>query len=123
MCSLTQQEQALAQTQGGLPPLPPGGGVRAGGGGGGGGGGEVGGGVEGHPVDILQMLANARNEYDKVGTSATLHSGSFTFCYNYSFLPARVDKRTNGKVVGCDALTSPPANCSNRSAVHFGALM
>ena len=71
MCSLTQQEQALAQTHGGLPPLPPGGGVRAGGGGGGGGGGgEGGGGVEGHPVDILQMLANARNEYDKVGTSA-----------------------------------------------------
>ncbi|CAL8330137.1 unnamed protein product [Boreogadus saida] len=73
MKTLTQQEQALAQSQSqGGGPLPPGGGVAAGGGGGGGGGGaEVGGGVEGHPVDILQMLAKARNEYDKGGQSST----------------------------------------------------
>ncbi|CAL8318464.1 unnamed protein product [Lota lota] len=60
---LTQQEQALAQSQGGAL-LPPGGGLGAGGG-------EVGGGVEDHPVDILQMLAKARNEYDKVRTSSS----------------------------------------------------
>ena len=44
VCSLTQQEQALAQSQSqGGGPLPPGGGVAAGGGGGGGGEGGEGG--------------------------------------------------------------------------------
>ncbi|KAG7270298.1 hypothetical protein CRUP_030198 [Coryphaenoides rupestris] len=61
MKALTQQEQALAQSQGGLL-RSPGGGVGTGGAGGGVGGG---GGVEGQGVDILQMLANARTEYDK----------------------------------------------------------
>ncbi|XP_071400071.1 mRNA-decapping enzyme 1B [Centroberyx affinis] len=56
---LTQQEQALAQSQGGW--LSPGGrGV----------GGGVGGG-EGKAVDILQMLTKARSEYDKVGKSSS----------------------------------------------------
>uniref|UniRef100_A0A668APR8 Decapping mRNA 1B n=1 Tax=Myripristis murdjan TaxID=586833 RepID=A0A668APR8_9TELE len=48
--SLTQQEQALAHSQGGW--LSPG----------------VGG---GKPVDILQMLTKARSEYDKVGKSSS----------------------------------------------------
>ncbi|CAJ1054874.1 mRNA-decapping enzyme 1B [Xyrichtys novacula] len=51
---LTQQEQALAQSQGGW--LSPGGG---------GGGGVIGGGSEGKGVDIIQMLTKARTEYDK----------------------------------------------------------
>lgn len=48
MCSLTHQEQVQAQTQGGW--LSPGGG----------------GGTEGKPVDIIQMLTNAHTQYDKV---------------------------------------------------------
>jgi len=60
--SLTQQEQALALSQGGW--LSPGGR--------GGGGGEIvgvggGGGSEAKAVDIIQMLTKARTEYDKVG--------------------------------------------------------
>ncbi|XP_076578997.1 mRNA-decapping enzyme 1B [Chaetodon auriga] len=63
---LTQQEQALAQSQGGW--LSP---VGAGGGGGGGGGGGRGRGrgggseSEAKTVDIIQMLTKARTEYDK----------------------------------------------------------
>lgn len=49
VCSLTQQEQALAQSQGGW--LSPGGGR----------------GSEAKTVDIIQMLTKARTEYDKVG--------------------------------------------------------
>ncbi|XP_035529305.1 mRNA-decapping enzyme 1B [Morone saxatilis] len=76
---LTQQEQALAQSQGGW--LSPGGGgvvggvvgggrgVIRGGGRGGGGGGVVGRGRRGESdakaVDIIQMLTKARTEYDK----------------------------------------------------------
>jgi hypothetical protein len=98
VCSLTQQEQALAQSQSqGGGPLPPGGGVAAGGGGGGG---EVGGGVEGHPVDILQMLAKARNEYDKVGTSAAASKRSMMCCGNY---PSHLPGRTNGPAKWFDA--------------------
>lgn len=51
MCSLTQQEQALAQSPGGW--LSPGGSVR--------------GKVEGKGVDIIQMLTKAHTQYDKVG--------------------------------------------------------
>uniref|UniRef100_UPI0037E70717 mRNA-decapping enzyme 1B isoform X2 n=1 Tax=Semicossyphus pulcher TaxID=241346 RepID=UPI0037E70717 len=70
---LTQQEQALAQSQGGWL-SPAGGGVGGGviggvgivvGGGGGGGGGVVSGGGEAKGVDIIQMLTKARTEYDK----------------------------------------------------------
>lgn len=46
--SLTQQEQALAQSQGGW--LSPGGGAS-----------------DAKAVDIIQMLTKARTEYDKVG--------------------------------------------------------
>lgn len=53
VCSLTQQEQVLAQSQGGW--LSPGE-VRVGGGGKG----------EAKGVDIIQMLTKARTEYDKV---------------------------------------------------------
>ncbi|XP_060937225.1 mRNA-decapping enzyme 1B isoform X2 [Limanda limanda] len=74
MTILTQQEQTVAQSQGGWP-SPAGGGVVIGPGGvtgGGGGGGAGGGGAggdrrEGKGVDILQMLTKARTEYDKVG--------------------------------------------------------
>lgn len=61
MCSLTQQEQVLAQSQGGW--LSPEGGGR------GGGAAAVtgGGGSSGKAVDIIQMLTKARTEYDKVG--------------------------------------------------------
>ncbi|TKS90857.1 Voltage-dependent calcium channel subunit alpha-2/delta-4 [Collichthys lucidus] len=75
---LTQQEQALAQSQGGwLSPGGVGGGivgggivegdkvVVVGGGGGGTGGGGGGGGGEAKGVDIIQMLTKARTEYDK----------------------------------------------------------
>lgn len=75
MCSLTQQEQVLAQSQGGW--LSPGG---AGGGGGGGGGREG----DSKAVDIIQMLSKARTEYDKVwhflGSSVT-DSGAFFFSW------------------------------------------
>ncbi|XP_041636748.1 mRNA-decapping enzyme 1B [Cheilinus undulatus] len=55
---LTQQEQALAQSQGGwLSPGGGGGGVVGGDGGGGG--------SEAKAVDIIQMLTKARTEYDK----------------------------------------------------------
>ncbi|CAB1438559.1 unnamed protein product [Pleuronectes platessa] len=69
MTILTQQEQTVAQSQGGwLSPAGGGvvigrGGVTGGGGGGGGGGDRR----EGKGVDILQMLTKARTEYDKVG--------------------------------------------------------
>ena len=69
LCSLTQQEQTVAQSQGGwLSPAGGGvvigrGGVTGGGGGGGGGGDRR----EGKGVDILQMLTKARTEYDKGG--------------------------------------------------------
>ncbi|XP_056133439.1 mRNA-decapping enzyme 1B [Lampris incognitus] len=57
MKTLTQQEQALAQSQGGwLSPAGGGGGGRAG---------------DGKGVDILQMLTKARCEYDKVGKSSS----------------------------------------------------
>lgn len=49
---LTHQEQVQAQTQGGW--LSPGGG----------------GGTEGKPVDIIQMLTNAHTQYDKVKSSS-----------------------------------------------------
>lgn len=74
VCSLTQQEQVLAQSQGGW--LSPGGGGGVGGGGGGivfagtGGGGGGGSGAKG--VDIIQMLTKARTEYDKVLAEQTL---------------------------------------------------
>lgn len=56
VCSLTQQEQVLAQSHGGW--LSPGGG---------GGFGITGGGrSDGKAVDIIQMLTKARTEYDKV---------------------------------------------------------
>ncbi|KAK2858975.1 hypothetical protein Q5P01_003595 [Channa striata] len=51
MKMLTQQEQVLAQSQGGW--LSPGGGVTGGGG------------SDGKAVDIIQMLTKARTEYDK----------------------------------------------------------
>ncbi|XP_047431009.1 mRNA-decapping enzyme 1B [Mugil cephalus] len=64
---LTQQEQVLAQSQGGW--LSPGGGLGGGGGGGGivfAGAGDGGGGGSGAKgVDIIQMLTKARTEYDK----------------------------------------------------------
>ena len=98
LCSLTQQEQALAQSQGGwLSPgggggiIGGGGGVIGGGGGviGGGGGGRLAGGggggagriagggsgSEAKGVDIIQMLTKARTEYDKVEK----HQKMFTF--------------------------------------------
>lgn len=69
VCSLTQQEQIVAQSQGGW--LSPGGG-----GGIVGGGVVVGGGGRGSEpkgVDIIQMLTKARTEYDKVGKHQKLH--------------------------------------------------
>lgn len=64
MCSLTQQEQFLAQSQGGWlsPEKGKGGGATVTGGGGGG----------GKAVDIIQMLTKARTEYDKVGKNITM---------------------------------------------------
>lgn len=73
LCSLTQQEQVIAQSQGGWL-SPAGGGVGSGVGGlgivGGGNsdrGGGGGGGGEEKGIDIIQMLTKARTEYDKVG--------------------------------------------------------
>ncbi|XP_068443168.1 mRNA-decapping enzyme 1B [Clinocottus analis] len=79
---LTQQEQTLAQSQGGW--LSPGGrgGVVGGGGGGGGGvlggivGVEGGGGSEEKAVDIIQMLTKARTEYDKSASEPKEIGGS-----------------------------------------------
>ncbi|XP_029969460.1 LOW QUALITY PROTEIN: mRNA-decapping enzyme 1B [Salarias fasciatus] len=80
---LTQQEQALAQSQGGW--LSPGGG----GGGGGiggllGGGGGGGGGTEAKGVDIIQMLTKARTEYDKEKSTSEPKEigGSSVLCGN-----------------------------------------
>ncbi|KAM3587315.1 uncharacterized protein V6R79_001709 [Siganus canaliculatus] len=84
---LTQQEQALAHSQGGW--LSPGGGRGGvfGGGGGGGGGGLVGGlvgGVESEAksVDIIQMLTKARTEYDKSTSEPKEIGGSSVLCGN-----------------------------------------
>ncbi|CAK6961406.1 mRNA-decapping enzyme 1B [Scomber scombrus] len=70
MTILTQQEQVLAQSQGGWLSPGGGGGVGVGGGGvkgrgGGGVGRGRGGGSEGKGVDIIQMLTKAHTEYDK----------------------------------------------------------
>ncbi|XP_068587468.1 mRNA-decapping enzyme 1B [Cebidichthys violaceus] len=83
---LTQQEQALAQCQGGwLSPGGRGGSVVVVGGGGvfggvvGGGGGVVGGGgggSEAKAVDIIQMLTKARTEYDKSASEPKEIGGS-----------------------------------------------
>ncbi|XP_059181866.1 mRNA-decapping enzyme 1B [Centropristis striata] len=81
---LTQQEQALAHSQGGW--LSPGGvGGGRGGGGGGlggvlGGGGGGGGGHETKGVDIIQMLTKARTEYDK-STSEPKEIGGSSVIY------------------------------------------
>ncbi|KAM7378240.1 hypothetical protein PAMA_013231 [Pampus argenteus] len=68
---LTQQEQVLAQSQGGW--LSPGGGGGVGGRGGGGGG-------EGKSVDIIQMLTKAHTEYDK-STSEPKEIGGSSVLY------------------------------------------
>ncbi|CAN9508208.1 unnamed protein product [Ophioblennius macclurei] len=90
---LTQQEQALAQSQGGWL-SPGGGGVGIGGGGGGGGGGGVGVGIAGlarggpgtdaKGVDIIQMLTKARTEYDKEKSTSEPKEigGSSVLCGN-----------------------------------------
>ncbi|KAM7367116.1 hypothetical protein PAMP_015040 [Pampus punctatissimus] len=71
---LTQQEQVLAQSQGGwLSPGGGGGGGRGGGGGGGGGGGKS--------VDIIQMLTKAHTEYDKKSTSEPKEIGGSSVLY------------------------------------------
>ncbi|XP_042366948.1 mRNA-decapping enzyme 1B [Plectropomus leopardus] len=92
---LTQQEQTLAQSQGGW--LSPGGGGGRGVGGGGRGGGGVvggvgggggrgvlgggrGGGSEAKAVDIIQMLTKARTEYDK-STSEPKEIGGSSVIY------------------------------------------
>ncbi|XP_030295512.1 mRNA-decapping enzyme 1B [Sparus aurata] len=91
---LTQQEQALAQSQGGW--LSPGGGGIIGGGGGGGGrlaggggggagriaGGGGGSGSEAKGVDIIQMLTKARTEYDKSASEPKEIGGSSVLCGN-----------------------------------------
>ncbi|KAM9334810.1 mRNA-decapping enzyme 1B [Symphorus nematophorus] len=94
---LTQQEQALAQSQGGwLSPGGAGGGIVGGGvigggggrgrgrgrGGGGGGGGGGRGGSEAKAVDIIQMLTKARTEYDKSTSEPKEIGGSSVLCGN-----------------------------------------
>ncbi|XP_074553918.1 mRNA-decapping enzyme 1B [Halichoeres trimaculatus] len=71
---LTQQEQALAQSQGGW--LSPGGGRGEAGGGGGG--------SEGKGVDIIKMLTKARTEFDKGQSTSEPKeiSGSSMLCGN-----------------------------------------
>lgn len=67
--SLTQQEQALAQSQGGW--LSPGGG-----------------GSDAKTVDIIQMLTKARTEYDKVGKHQRLGTVRWTNLTDSSFCPS-----------------------------------
>ncbi|XP_040885815.1 mRNA-decapping enzyme 1B isoform X2 [Toxotes jaculatrix] len=67
---LTQQEQVLAQSQGGWLSPAAGGGVGGGGRAGGTNEGGRGGGSEGKAVDIIQMLTKARTEYDKEKTTS-----------------------------------------------------
>lgn len=86
---LTQQEQVLAQSQGGwLSPAGGGGGVGVGGlpigRGGGGEGGGRGGGSDTKGVDIIQMLTKARTEYDKEKSTSEPKEigGSSVLCGN-----------------------------------------
>ncbi|XP_007564506.1 mRNA-decapping enzyme 1B isoform X1 [Poecilia formosa] len=72
---LTQQEQILAQSQGGS--ISP----RAAAGGGGGGG-LAGGNNEAKAVDIIQMLTKARTEYDKSTSEPKEIGGSSVLCGN-----------------------------------------
>ncbi|KAM4711927.1 LOW QUALITY PROTEIN: mRNA-decapping enzyme 1B [Anableps anableps] len=69
---LTQQEQILAQSQGGS--LSPAAGGRAAG--------LVGGSNEAKAVDIIQMLTKARSEYDKTSSEPKEIGGSSVLCGN-----------------------------------------